>query len=106
MNTFLKSAATILTIGLVAVSCSQKWQEEAKDGYNIVTQKNGRTLGYNPSSGVTLLTKGGYAFKDLNRNGALDVYEDWRRPAEERAKDLASQLDIEEIAGLMLYSGH
>lgn len=106
MNTFLKSTATILTIGLVAVSCTQKWQEEAKDGYNLVTQKGGQTLGYSPSSGVTIVTKGGYAFKDLNRNGKLDVYEDWRKDPVVRAKDLASKLSIEEIAGMMLYSGH
>ncbi len=106
MNTFLKSTATILTIGLVAVSCTQKWQEEAKDGYNLVTQKGGQTLGYSPSSGVTIITKGGYAFKDLNRNGKLDVYEDWRKDPVVRAKDLASKLSIEEIAGMMLYSGH
>ncbi len=106
MNTFLKSTATILTIGLVAVSCTQKWQEEAKDGYNLVTQKGGQALGYSPSSGVTIITKGGYAFKDLNRNGKLDVYEDWRKDPVVRAKDLASKLSIEEIAGMMLYSGH
>ncbi len=106
MNTFLKSTATILTIGLVAVSCTQKWQEEAKDGYNLVTQKGGQALGYSPSSGVTIITKGGYAFKDLNRNGKLDVYEDWRKDPVARAKDLASKLSIEEIAGMMLYSGH
>jgi len=106
MNTFLKLTATILTIGSVAVSCTQKWQEEAKDGYNLVTQKSGQSLGYSPASGVTIITKGGYAFKDLNRNGKLDVYEDWRKDPVVRAKDLASKLSIEEIAGMMLYSGH
>ena len=40
------------------------------------------------------MTVNGYAFKDLNRNGMLDVYEDWRRPALERAQDLAAQLSI------------
>ena len=48
----------------------------------------------------------GYAFKDLNRNGRLDIYEDWRIAPEERAADLASQISIEQIAGLMLYSSH
>ncbi len=36
----------------------------------------------------------------------LDDYEDWRLSPEERAKDLASKLTIEQIAGLMLYSSH
>ena len=30
----------------------------------------------------------GLAFKDLNKNGKLDIYEDWRKPVVERAKDL------------------
>ncbi|HLF33427.1 MAG TPA: glycoside hydrolase family 3 N-terminal domain-containing protein, partial [Cyclobacteriaceae bacterium] len=44
--------------------------------------------------------------KDLNKNGELDKYEDWRFPADTRAKDLASKLTVEQIAGLMLYSRH
>jgi len=101
-----KSVLLIMAALPVLAACGPKWQEEQKDGYVLVTQKKGATLGYSAESGVKLIEDKGYVFKDLNRNGALDVYEDWRRPAEERAKDLASQLDIEEIAGLMLYSGH
>ena len=33
-------------------------------------------------------------------------YEDWRLSYEKRAKDLAERLEIEDIAGLMLYSAH
>ena len=109
MNThfFVVRSLALISLGALLVSCNgQKWQEEAKDGYNLITQKGGKTLGYSPESGVQIITVKGYAFKDLNRNGELDVYEDWRKPAAERAKDLASQLSIEEIAGLMLYSGH
>ena len=105
----MKKTIGIFAIAILtgaAVSCGPKWQEEARDGYNLITQKGGKTLGYSPASGIQILTQDGYAFKDLNRNGKLDVYEDWRKPAQERAKDLASQLSIEEIAGLMLYSGH
>jgi len=40
-------------------------------------------------------------FKDLNRNGSLDPYEDWRLPAEKRAADLLSKMTLEEKAGLM-----
>ena len=77
-----------------------------KDGYSLVIQSNGPTLGFSPKSGVKILTVDGLAFKDLNGDGKLVPYEDWRLPAEERARDLASRLSIEEIAGLMLYSSH
>lgn len=79
----------------------------AANGQNLFTtvqQQGGPTLGY--SSGVQLIKQGTLYFKDLNRNGTLDKYEDWRLPVAERAKDLASKLSIEEIAGLMLYSAH
>ena len=92
---------------LILSSCDgKKWTEEQKGSYNLVIQKGGQTLGYSPASGVTLLTDKGYAFKDLNRNGVLDPYEDWRLDPKTRATNLASQLSTEEIAGLMLYSAH
>ncbi|WP_263603237.1 glycoside hydrolase family 3 protein [Chryseobacterium sp. PET-29] len=71
-----------------------------------VTNSKGPVLGYSADSGVKILTIGGNKFKDLNKNGKLDKYEDWRLPVDERAKDLASKMTIEQIAGLMLYSGH
>jgi len=87
----------------LCVACGPKWKAQDADGYTLITQKDGPTLGY---TSVEILQADGYAFKDLNRNGELDPYEDWRLPAKDRAKDLASQLSIEEIAGLMLYSSH
>ncbi|QWW20406.1 hypothetical protein I6B53_04820 [Schaalia sp. 19OD2882] len=47
-----------------------------------------------------------YAFKDMNANGKLDAFEDWRLGASERAADLAPQLSKEQQAGLMLFSSH
>ena len=106
MKRIVRTVIFLLAACVAAVSCGQKWQETSKDGYNLVTQKGGQTLGYSPASGVQILTKGGYAFKDLNRNGKVDVYEDWRKDPLARAKDLASQLSVDEIAGMMLYSAH
>lgn len=62
-----------------------------------------------PVLGVTsapVLEAEGLFFKDLARCGRLLPYEDWRLPPEERAKDLAERLSVEEIAGLMMYSAH
>lgn len=84
-----------------------KWEEtETADGYVIVTNEGGKTLGYSKESGVELIQVDGYAFKDLNNNGVLDPYEDWRLDDEVRAANLASLLSVEDIAGLMLYSSH
>ncbi|MBB4009742.1 glycoside hydrolase family 3 protein [Allorhizobium taibaishanense] len=50
-----------------------------------------------------LLTVDGLRFRDLNRNGRLDIYEDWRRTPAERAKDLVGQMTLTEKAGLMMH---
>ena len=105
MTTFRHLGAAALAVMMLS-GCSQKWTSEDKGSHIEITQKKGATLGYSASSGVQILTKGGYAFKDLNRNGKLDVYEDWRKPVQQRAEDLASQMSVEQIAGLMLYSAH
>src|ERR1700733_9551404 len=59
------------------------------------------TLGHRS---VPLLTVGELQFKDLNRNGKLDKYEDWRLSNEERSKDLLSKMTLEEKVGFMLIS--
>ena len=96
----------LLLLLALAASCTNRWQEIPKEGYVLVTQSRGADLGYCPESGISLLERDGFVFKDLNRNGELDVYEDWRRPLGERAENLAALLSIDEIAGLMLYSEH
>ena len=96
----------LLVASLLLVSCGPKFEEENKGDFNLVKNVGGETLGYHPDSGVKLITANRFAFKDLNKNGKLDPYEDWRLSDKERAEDLASNMSVEQIAGLMLYSGH
>src|SRR4051812_28789024 len=74
--------------------------------FRTVRNKNGPTLGYSINSGVRILNMKGLFFKDLNKNGTLDPYEDWRLSVDDRCRDLASKMSVEQIAGLMLYSIH
>ncbi|MBO5962837.1 MAG: hypothetical protein J6Q01_06835, partial [Alistipes sp.] len=104
MKKLLILSSVLLVTGIS--TAQPKYQKTDKGDFVEITQQGGRTLGYNQNSGVEILEVEGYAFKDLNRNGKLDKYEDWRLPSKERAEDLASQLSLEEIAGLMLYSSH
>jgi len=53
---------------------------------------------------VQLLNVDDYQFKDLNKNGKLDKYEDWRLTADERVADLLDQMTLEEKVGFMLIS--
>ncbi|MBR5111748.1 MAG: glycoside hydrolase family 3 C-terminal domain-containing protein [Clostridia bacterium] len=45
----------------------------------------------------------GYQFKDLNDNGELDPYEDWRLTPEERAENLLSMMDAGQKAAQMVH---
>ncbi len=50
--------------------------------------------------GVTpILDVDGLKFKDMNGNGTLDVYEDWRADVDDRVADLISQMTDEEKVG-------
>ncbi|MBI1782756.1 MAG: beta-glucosidase, partial [Sphingobacteriales bacterium] len=104
----MKKSISFFAVVMLSVTAftQQKWTEVTKDNISIVTNKGGQTLGYSLASGVKIITVDGFAFKDLNKNGKLDKYEDWRLPAEVRAKDIASKMSVEQIGGLMLYSRH
>ncbi len=91
---------------LPALLLALQSRAQQADNYTLVFNEGGPTLGYSPDSGIQILTVDGLHFKDLNRNGQLDPYEDWRLPVEERARDLAGRMSVEQIAGLMLYSIH
>ena len=43
----------------------------------------------------------GFQFRDLNKNGLLDVYEDARASIDDRVNDLVSKMTLEEKAGTM-----
>ena len=44
-------------------------------------------------------------YRDLNKNGRMDVYEDKTQPIEKRINDLLSQMTLEEKAGMMFING-
>lgn len=109
--------ASNMTIGVFAEEASadsaKKYEvTDTGKGFSVVTQEDGKKLSYSNDSGLQLVEDDGYAFKDLNRNGKLDTYEDWRLDTKTRAQALADMMvedgrdGIEAIAGLMLYSAH
>ncbi len=46
--------------------------------------------------GVALITKDNLQFRDMNKNGQLDDYEDWRLTPEERVADLLSKMSLDD----------
>lgn len=132
---YIKGAAAVAGLALVVTGCTSGSPETESsttgdgapaalgDGYTtrevsdgkttfVVVENpgDGATLSYSADSAIELLTEEidgvEYAFKDMNANGTLDLWEDWRLSAAERAADLAPQLAIEQVQGLMLFSAH
>lgn len=52
---------------------------------------------------VPLLMVQGLTFKDLNKSGKLEPYEDWRLTPQQRAEDLLKRMTLEEKAGVMMH---
>lgn len=120
----LKGTAAIAGFSLVALTaCTGSSPEEDTTGYTtreatdgtttfvvVYNPGDGPTLTYSTASGMSLLDVdvdgATYAFKDMNGNGELDTWEDWREDSRTRADDLAAQLTTEQISGLMLVSAH
>jgi beta-glucosidase len=82
-----------VTLGIVALAGIGIWQAPS-------SQVKQRELGHRSAS---LLVVDGLLFKDLDRSGKLDPYEDWRLPSTVRAADLAGRLSLDERAGLMVH---
>lgn len=58
-----------------------------------------------PTIGVTtcgVIVKDGLFFKDMDNDGVLSPYEDWRNDPETRAKDMVAHLPLYQQAGLVL----
>jgi beta-glucosidase len=78
-------------------ACGQS-QTETETGVGAVKTSQPK-LGYRSAK---LVEADGLQFKDLNRNGQLDRYEDWRLSPAERSKDLLGRMSVEEKVGMML----
>ncbi len=98
----MKKTSIILFLATVVSCTPNEVSLEEHDGYTLAVQTKGPVLGY--SSVPTIMEKG-LMFKDLNRNGVLDKYEDWRLTPAERAEDLAAKLPPEYLSGMMT-NGH
>src|SRR5882724_8019773 len=95
MKPFIKKIF-FTSAGLCALAALMlSWHNKTKN--NLVKEV------YQQSS--VIRTEGDYNFRDLNKNGKLDVYEDSRQPIEARISDLLSQMTVEEKAGLMFING-
>ncbi|MEF9920388.1 MAG: hypothetical protein RSC93_07390 [Erysipelotrichaceae bacterium] len=83
----------------------KKWKLVHKKKYHLIENTNGLTLGYSPGAGIRILEDNGFAFKDFNDNGKIDVFEDWRYPLIERVKAFAKFYHLDQDEKHLLYYG-
>ena len=86
----LKSTTHVAILGFLVLLC-------ASNSYGKKIPQP--VLGHRTAS---IMKIGNLEFKDLNKNGQLDPYEDWRLSPEERSADLLSKMSVEQKAGFML----
>ncbi len=77
--------------------------EETRDGWTRATNPNGVVIGV--ANTAKIIQVNGLAFKDLDGNGKLDFYEDWRQTADVRAAALAAVLSDDDCIKLMFHGG-
>ena len=86
----------LLIVGIIA-GAVYFWRNIRPD---LNTRRNLSLLGKEAPT----LTQDGITFRDLNKNGRLDPYEDPRLPIKERVEDLLKQMTLEEKAGMLFHT--
>jgi len=87
-----------ILVGLLGLVYALYYWREIRPEIN--TRRNLSTLGEE----APLLQEDGITFRDLNKNGRLDPYEDPRCSVEDRVENLLSQMTLEEKAGMMFHT--
>lgn len=83
----------VSSIGVTAFAEESAIKESASGFYYV--EANGEQPRLSAFDKSKLFEQDGLWFKDLNGNGRLDVYEDWRQDVDARVNDLVSQMDLD-----------
>jgi len=70
----------------------------------VAAPAEGAQPGLESAGSAPLITVDGLRFRDLDKDGALTPYEDWRLSADDRAADLVARMSPEERAGLLMHA--
>lgn len=83
-----------------------KWKLAHTEHGMMIENEGGKSLGYDPNSGIQIIEEDGYAFKDVNNSGRLEPFEDWRLPISLRVRDFTTRFGIwQEDNRLYYYKG-
>ena len=104
-----KKIASLLAIAmLTGTLCVPSFAADSaikqSDSGFFYIEASGDQIALSAHSADKFIQTDGLYFKDLNGNGTLDVYEDWRQDVDARVADLLSQMTLDEKAGALLFA--
>ena len=101
----LLSSAMILSAlsGIPAMAEENSVIKESSSGFYYI-EENGDQVRLSNKSADGFIEVDGLYFRDLDKDGELDVYEDWRVDQEDRVQDLLSQMTDQEKAGTLIFA--
>ena len=107
MKKLLKSVAALSLSAMMLLSPGVLAEEDEEESNvveltTVVQEYEGKQIVLK-TAGLDILEQDGYKFKDLNKNGELDPYEDWRLTPEERTEDLLSRMSDKNKAAQMAH---
>ena len=97
-------ALAMLTSTLCVPSFAEDGAIKQSDSGFFYIEASGDQIALSAHSADKFIQADGLYFKDLNGNGTLDVYEDWRQDVDARVADLLSQMTLDEKAGALLFA--
>lgn len=105
MCKLLKRVMALTLAAMLLVTCAALAEEEdtpTVEVSTVVQEYEGRQVVLKTAD-LDLIEADGYQFKDMNKNGQLEPYEDWRLTAEERAEDLLGLMSDKAKAAQMAH---
>lgn len=96
--------AMIATTGVLTVFAAEDPIQESASGFYYIEAEGDRPR-LSAASKDKFFQVDGEWFKDLNGNGELDAYEDWRLTSTERAENLVSLMNLQEKTGILGFGG-
>lgn len=101
---WLLAVTMLASLSALPAMAEENVIKESVSGFYYI-EANGDQAKLSAASQDKFIQVDGLYFKDLNSNGSLDVYEDYRQPVEDRVADLLSQMNLSEKAGTLIFSG-
>lgn len=100
----LLALVMLLTCVRITVFAEDPAIKESASGFYYIEAEGARPR-LSAASADKFIKVDGQWFKDMNGNGQLDAYEDWRLSSEERVADLLTKMSLQQKTGTLSFGG-